>query len=342
MKHLLNTLYISLDGAYVHREGKQLVICFEHNTLQKFPIHILNSLVCFGRISVSPGALKLCTEYDVGVSFVDMFGRFIGKFTAPVHGNVLLRRKQYRQADNKKIASEYAKSMLIGKIANSRAILQRAFREHPETKIYNPAIKYLANRLGKLNNDSLTDLNELRGIEGDCAVTYFSCFDNMILRNKDKFYFKNRNRRPPTDKVNALLSLGYTLLAADVASALETVGLDPYVGFLHCDRPGRQSLALDLVEEFRAYLVDRFVLKLINLKQIKAKDFIRQESGAVMLTDEGRKKIFLPEWQKRKKETVIHPYLKEKVSLGLLPYIQATLLAKAIRGQENYPPFLVK
>ncbi len=342
MKHLLNTLYINLDGAYIARDGETLDIRQEGKSLRKFPIHLFESVVCFGRVGLSPGAMDLCAEHGVAVSFMSVYGRFVARLSAPVRGNVFLRRQQYRWADDQEKSAVVARAMIAAKIANSRAVLQRAARDQKDAKTYAQAVANLAAQLRAIQEQQMS-LEALRGIEGDSAGEYFGCFDAMILNEKDAFFFHGRNRRPPTDRVNALLSLGYSLLAADVTSALETVGLDPCVGFLHRDRPGRPSLALDLMEELRAYLVDRFVLSLINLRKLKADDFDTRENGAVSLTDAARKEVFLQSWQTRKQEEITHPYLNEKIPLGLLPYVQATLLARAVRGDlDGYAPFFLR
>lgn len=343
MRHLLNTLYLNIDGAYVARDGETVDIRSEGRSLRKFPIHLFENIVCFGRISLSPGAMHLCADHGVAVSFMTVYGRFIAKLTAPVHGNVLLRRSQYRKADDPIQSAEIARAIIAAKIANSRTVLQRAARDGKESEPYEQPIRNLAVQLQKIRTHEKPDLDTLRGIEGDSAGEYFSCFDHMILSEKEQFYFRDRNRRPPTDRINALLSFGYSLLAAEITSALESVGLDPCVGFLHRDRPGRPSLALDLMEELRAYLVDRFVLSLVNLRKIAAADFTVQENGAVLLNEAPRKEIFLQNWQNRKQEEITHPYLQEKIPLGLLPYVQAMLLARFLRGDlDGYPPFFLK
>ena len=343
MRHLLNTLYLNIDGAYIARDGETLDIRCEGESIRKFPIHLFESLVCFGRISISPGAMQLCVEHGVSVSFMTVYGRFIARLSAPVRGNVLLRREQYRWADQPEKAAQLARAMIAAKIANSRSVLQRAARDQKAAQNYASAINSMAAHLRRLQQDTVPSLDELRGIEGDSANEYFGCFDSLILAEKEHFYFRGRSRRPPTDRMNALLSLGYSLLAADMTSALETVGLDPCVGFLHRDRPGRPSLALDLMEELRAYLVDRFVLSLVNLRKVTPDDFEIRENGAVSLSDSARKEVFLQSWQKRKQDEITHPFLGEKISLGLLPYVQASLLARAIRGDlDGYPPYFIR
>lgn len=342
MKQMLNTLYINRDGAYIGRDGECLDIRCEGESISKFPVRLFESVVCFGRVTLSSGAMDLCADNNVAVSFMTVYGRFIARLEAPVRGNVLLRRQQYRWADSDDQAAAVARAMISAKVANSRAVLQRAARDQKDQKTFAPAVADMAACLRSLQQGGQT-LDELRGIEGESAAAYFGCFDAMILSDKTHFFFRGRNRRPPTDCVNALLSLGYSLLTSSVTSALEAVGLDPCVGFLHRDRPGRPGLALDLMEELRAYLVDRFVLSLINLRRVKSDDFVFRENGAVSLTDNARKDVFLKDWHERRQEEITHPYLNEKIPLGLLPFAQASLLARAIRGDiDGYPPFFLR
>ena len=343
MRHLLNTLYVNIDGAYIARDGENLDVRVEGNTMKQFPVHIFENVVCFGRVGVSPGAMGLCADNGVSLSFMTVYGRFIARITGPVRGNVLLRRSQYRWADDPEKSAEIARVCIAAKIANSRTVLLRAAREQKRPEVYSQAIERLGDHLRILQRDGAQTLDSIRGIEGDSAGDYFSCFNEMILYERESFSFVKRSRRPPMDRLNALLSFGYSLLAAEITGALESVGLDPYVGFLHRDRPGRPSLALDLMEELRAYLVDRFVLSLVNLRKIVSKDFSIQENGAVLLNEKARKEVFLQSWQTHKQEEITHPYLQEKVPLGLLPYVQALLLARRIRGDvDGYPAFFLK
>jgi CRISPR-associated protein Cas1 len=286
--------------------------------------------------------MGFCAQKGVHISFFSEQGRFLARVDGPVRGNVLLRRQQYRLSDDEKATSEIARNVLIGKIANSRAVVMRAARDNnvDGNVAFSSAVKYLAGTVHNLGKS--LPLNVLRGKEGDAARCYFEVFDNFILAQKEHFKFTDRNRRPPTDKVNALLSFVYTLLTHDVMSALEGVGLDPAVGYLHRERPGRPSLALDIMEEFRPWLADRLVLSLINLKQIKPEGFTQSESGAVIM-DDATRRIVIAAWQERKQDELTHPYIEEKMAIGLLPHFQAQLLARHIRGElESYPPFVWK
>jgi len=343
MKKLLNTLYVTTQGAYLAREGETVLVRVEKETKLHLPIHTLSGIVCFGQVSCSPFLLGLCAERGVGVSFLTEYGRFMARMQGPVSGNVLLRREQYRWADDEARSVDLARSVLIGKIANSRAVLRRAIRDHAE-KPGAGALETAAGRL-RFSLDQLSSsrtLDVLRGVEGESAATYFSVFDHLITSQKESFQFHERSRRPPLDKVNCLLSFLYTLLMHDVRGALESVGLDPAVGFLHRDRPGRSSLALDLMEEFRPVLADRLALSLINLGVVKKAGFTQSESGGVTMDDETRKALLVA-YQKRKQEEILHPFLNEKVEIGLLPFAQALLLARHVRGDlDGYPPFLWK
>ncbi len=341
MKKLLNTLYVTTQGAYLSREGETVQVRVEKETRLQVPIHTLAGIVCFGQVSCSPFLLGLCAERGVGVSFLTEYGRFLARVQGPVSGNVLLRREQYRWADDPDRSADMARSILAGKIANSRTVLRRALRDHG-SKPGTECLENAANRL-RCSLDQIqapASLEILRGIEGDAAGTYFSVFNHLITARKDAFQFRERSRRPPLDNVNCLLSFAYTLLMHDVRSALESVGLDPAVGFLHRDRPGRAGLALDIMEEFRPVIADRLVLSQINLGAIKESGFILAETGGVLMKDDTRKE-FLVSYQKRKQEVINHPFLNEKVEIGLLPFIQALLLARHIRGDLNgYPPLI--
>jgi len=341
MRKLLNVLYITTPGAYVTRDGQNVVVRVEEGEKARFPIHILESIVCFNYAGVSPQLMALCAESGVGLSFLTEHGKFLARVTGPTTGNVLLRRQQYRLADDDRASTSVVASFVAAKIANCRSVLRRAVRDHPEevdVDRLNQAIEELSGCLRRV--ERARDIEELRGVEGQAAHVYFGCFNELILEDKPAFAFNGRSRRPPKDNMNALLSFLYTLLVHDVQSALETVGLDPYVGFLHRDRPGRPSLALDLMEELRPYLADRLALSLVNRRQITAKGFRTSENGAVTMSDETRKTV-LAAWQKRKQETIVHPFLQEKVEVGLLPYAQALLLARCIRGDlDGYPPFI--
>ena len=342
MKQLKNTLYLSYDEGQISCSGRALVIRAKDQALQQFPVHILEQIVCFGSVMLTPDAMNLCLANNVTINYLSVYGRFRGRISGPVRGNVLLRRMQFRRADDPVQTAELATAFLLSKISNARTVLLRHARER-ETNVFDEAVRDMAGLLVKLKGFTITDLNELRGLEGDAANIYFRCFDSMILKNRETFSFHGRSRRPPSDPINALLSLGYSLLAAEITGVLESVGLDPSVGFLHKDRPGRPSLALDLMEEFRAVVVDRFVLALVNREQLQANDFETDEAGGVALTEKARKEIFLNEWENRKRTEIIHPVLGEKISFGLLPHVQAMLLARSLRGDlDFYPPFFLK
>ena len=341
MKRLLNTLFVTTQGAYLSKKGDTVLVNHEQQTKLRVPIHNLGSIVCFGNVSCSPFLMGLCGERNVTLSFLTEYGRFLARVQGPVSGNVLLRKEQYRRSDLKAASVNIARSIVTAKIANSRIVLQRARRDRPELR-ENPTIQRALDDLSGLIAavKDERDPQRIRGIEGGAANTYFGIFDLLISANKEDFFFKGRSRRPPLDNTNALLSFLYTLLVHDVRSALEAVGLDPAVGFLHRDRPGRPGLALDLMEEFRAYLADRLALSLINRQQVKPEGFLKSESGAVVMDDDTRKTV-LVEWQKRKQEQITHIFLQEKVQLGLLPHIQAQLLARHLRSDlDGYPPFL--
>jgi CRISPR-associated protein Cas1 len=341
MKHLLNTLFVTTQGAYLSREGETVNVRVEKETKLRVPIHTLGGIVCFGQVSCSPPLMGLCGERGVALSFLSEHGRFLARVQGPVSGNVLLRREQYRRADDNAAAASQARAVVTAKIANSRTVLLRTCRECPDAP-HAPdlrrAAKDLARMLGQLRDASL-ETDAIRGMEGEAASAYFGVFDHLITAQKADFFFRTRSRRPPLDNVNALLSFIYTLLAHDVAAALECVGLDPAVGCLHRDRPGRPGLALDLMEEFRPVLADRLALSLINRQQIKGKGFTRSETGAVTMDDATRKEVLVA-WQTRKQEEIEHPFIEEKVAVGLLPHVQAMLLARHLRGElDAYPAF---
>jgi CRISPR-associated protein Cas1 len=341
MRKLLNTLYVTTPESYLTRDGENIVIKVADKEKFRLPIHNIEGIICFGYMGASPGLMHLCAERDVALSFLTEHGKFLARVSGPVSGNVLLRRKQYRIADDKSQSLELARLVIAAKIANSRTVLQRSMRDHDNNQNeLESSVRLLAVKQKQALTAESADI--LRGIEGESAQNYFGVFNHLIVAQKDDFWMNGRNRRPPTDNLNSLLSYVYTILTHDVRSALESVGLDPCVGFLHTDRPGRVSLALDLVEEFRAYLGDRLVLSLINRKQINGKGFKKQETGGVLMTDETRKEVLVA-WQKRKQEEILHPYLQTKIPIGLLPYTQAMLLARFIRGDiDNYPVFVNK
>jgi CRISPR-associated protein Cas1 len=332
-----NVLYITTQGAYLSKERESLLIRVDEQTKRQFPIHTLGGVVCFGNVSFSPFALGLCGQSGVTVSLLSEQGRFLARVEGPISGNVLLRRAQYHASDGPQ-APQIARAMITAKIANARTVLLRAQRDQPSApEDLNRASNRLAAILGDF--DKPLDLDAIRGAEGEAAVAYFNVFNQLILTQKEDFLFEGRSRRPPRDRVNAMLSFLSVILAHDARSACETVGLDPQVGFLHGDRPGRASLALDLMEELRPVLVDRLVLSLINRKQVAAAGFRITESGGVEM-DDGTRKTLLVAWQERKKDDLMHPFLKEKITLGLLPHIQARLLARHLRGDlDAYPAF---
>lgn len=342
MRKLLNTLYVTTPESYLLRDGDNVVVKVNGGEMFRIPIHNLEGIICLGYMGASPQLMRLCTDNNVGLSFLTPSGRFLARVNGRVRGNVLLRRTQYRVADNTEGSLNIARCFITGKIINCRTVLGRGIRDHGEIIRCDKIRSVDALLIENLQDiEECTSSNSLRGIEGNCAKFYFEALDELILKQKDDFFIKERNRRPPRDNMNALLSFLYTLLAHDVESALETVGLDPYVGFFHTDRPGRPGLALDLMEELRPFMADRLALNLVNLKQLKGSDFVRKENGGVIMTDAGKKEI-LGTWQKRKQDQVTHPYLNEKVPVGLIPYVQAMLLARFLRGDiDGYPPFFM-
>ncbi|MGH8475024.1 MAG: type I-C CRISPR-associated endonuclease Cas1c [Methylococcales bacterium] len=337
MKKLLNNLYITTDGSYLNKERETLVVKQEGEKVFQIPMHQLHNLFCFGNVMVSPALMAACGENGIGISFFTSFGKFQSRLQGPQSGNVLLRRAQYRLAD--RAPENLAKLFVAAKISNARQNLMKHQRNHGPQEAMESAVTQLAGALKRLQVQ--TDVEQIRGIEGESAARYFAVFNALIVEDRQsEFQFKGRTKRPPLDPVNALLSFAYTLLTHEIASALQGVGIDPYVGYLHTDRPGRLSLALDMLEELRPWWCDRFVLTLINRKQIKAADFVYESSGAVRLTDDARK-AFLSQWQARKQEELEHPYTGERIQIGLLPHVQASLLAKYLREDlECYPPFL--
>ena len=340
MRKLLNTLYVTTPEAYLTKDGLNVVVSVEQEERFRIPIMNIEGIVTFGYMGASPGLMKLCMDNNVSLSFMTPHGRFIGRLQGATRGNVLLRKKQYSLAEDEDVSLHLAKLFITGKVFNTRSILQRYIRDNGADEEVENVIRQLDWRRKCIMRAENMDV--LRGEEGQAANTYFDVFDRLILHQKEDFPFHGRNRRPPKDEVNAMLSFVYTLIANDVAAALESVGLDPYVGFMHTLRPGRTSLALDIMEELRTYLGDRLVLSLINRKQVTKKDFIRQGDESVLMTDECRKEL-LTTWQKRKKETIEHPYLKEKIPIGLLPYAQAMLLARFLREDlDDYPVFLMR
>ena len=343
MKKFLNTLFVTTQGAYLSKEGESVVVSVEQEVKLRIPVHTLGGIVCFGNVLCSPFLLGHCAQNRVGVSFLSQYGRFLARVQGPVSGNVLLRREQYRWADDPTHTLAIAQTVVTAKIANTRTTLQRALRDRPEqsgARDLSAAVLRLGRMLGEIKQ--CRDVDEVRGKEGDAGRIYFGIFDHLVTSQKEAFRFTERSRRPPLDNLNALLSFTYMLLAHDMVGALETVGLDPQVGFLHRDRSGRPSLALDLMEEFRPFFADRLVLSLVNLKQVQAKGFKRTESGAVEMTDDTRKALLVA-YQKRKQEKIKHPFLDETMPIGLLFHAQAMLLARRLRGDlDAYPPFIWK
>lgn len=338
MKKLLNTLYVTRQKTYLHKDRDTLIIKQDGNKLAQFPALSLGNIVCFGQVSVSPYLMGYCAEKGIGLVFYTERGRFLARVQGRQTGNVLLRRTQYRLADDAKQSAQMARLTIAAKIANSRSVIMRELRNHGKNVVLEQAEKRLAVSLRRIKESVSVD--SARGIEGEAAATYFEAFPQLL--RVDWAEFGNRIRRPPTDPVNALLSFLYSIITQECASALQGVGLDPYVGFLHKDRPGRPSLALDLLEEFRAYWADRFVLTIINRKQVQANDFITEASGAVRLKDEVRKTV-LSTYQDRKQTEITHPYLQERIPIGLLAHCQALLMARHFRGDmQYYTPFVVK
>jgi len=343
MKKHLNTLFVTTQGAYLSKNGEAIVVKVDGREHKKFPIHMLGGIVCFGNVGCSPFVMGQCGERGIAISFLTENGRFLARVHGKVSGNVLLRRTQYRTADDKEASAGIAAAMVAGKVANCRVVLQRAIRDHgdnTQSTALQTAVPHLTHSLRKLKQPR--QLDTIRGIEGDAARCYFGCFNCLITTQKNTFVFSRRQRRPPTDNVNALLSFLYTLVRQDCQSALEAVGLDPAVGYLHRERPGRPALALDLMEELRPVTADRTALSLINLRQVQAKDFEYTDSGAVHLKEAGRKEV-ITAYQKRKQVEIVHPFIEEKITVGLLPHIQARLLARHLRGDlDGYPPYLRK
>jgi len=346
MRRQLNTLYVTTEGAWLRKDGANIVMEVEGQVRGRLPAHMLESLVCIGRILVSPPLLGYCSEHGISVCYLAPNGKFLARVEGPVSGNVLLRREQYRRSDDPQGCAAIVRNLLIGKVHNQRAVISRGLRDHGEAVTEEArnslihACKRLRRILHKLEEVPTTDV--MRGLEGEAAQAYFSVFNHLLRAGNPALSFKGRSRRPPLDAVNALLSFLYTLLTHDCRSALETTGLDPAVGFLHRDRPGRPSLALDLVEEFRPLLADRLALSLINRQQLNERDFRTLDNGAVLLKEDARK-IVLTAYQDRKREELRHTFLEEKAPIGLFPAIQAQLLARHLRGDlDAYPPFLWK
>lgn len=343
MKKLLNTLYVTSQDSYLSLDGENVVILEQEQELGRIPLHNLEAIVSFGYRGVSPALMGGCAKRNISLCFLTPQGKFLARVTGDIRGNVVLRKRQYEASNDSDISMGVARNCIMGKVFNTRWILERATRDHGlqvDVEKVKRASGFLQKSLA--NIEKCRDMEQLRGFEGEAASIYFGVFDQLILQQKKDFVFSGRNKRPPMDNVNAMLSFVYTLLTNMTASSLETVGLDPYVGFMHTDRPGRVSLALDLIEELRPVLADRFVLTLINKKMITGKDFTRKEDGAVLISDKARKNV-LVEWQNKKKEIITHPYLGEKVEWGMIPFVQSMLLARYLRGDiDEYPPFFWK
>lgn len=343
MKKLLNTLYVTSENGYLGLEGETVVVYQDSLEIGRLPLHNLDGIVVFGYKGTSPALMGACADRNISLCYVTPQGKFLARITGKVKGNVILRRQQYDSSLDAEKSLEISQSCILGKVYNARWVLERAIRDHAmqiDAERVKRASLHLKNSLELIRGAKSND--ELRGYEGEAASIYFGVFNELILQQKRDFVFQVRNKRPPQDNINAMLSFVYTLLTNQIASALEVVGLDPYIGYLHTDRPGRASLALDLIEEFRAVYADRFVLSLINKRIITGKDFSKKENGAVLLSDNARKKV-LVEWQNKKKEVITHPYLKEKVEWGIVPYVQTMLLARYLRGDiDGYPVFLWK
>ena len=343
MKKLLNTLYITLADSYLSLDGENVVIIDGDREIGRVPLHNLEGIVSFGYRGTSPALMGACAEKNISLCYLTPQGRFLARVTGRIKGNVLLRERQYKSSMDEQESLEIAKNCIFGKVYNCRWVLERAIRDHgmqiDKEKVKNASLK-LKQALTLIREARSKE--QLRGYEGEAASTYFGVFGELILQQKKDFDFSGRNRRPPMDNTNALLSFSYTLMTNTMTSALETVGLDPYVGYLHTERPGRVSLALDMIEELRPVIADRFVLSLINKRMIQGKAFKKKENGAVIMSDDARK-LVLAEWQNKKKETLMHPFLQEKVEWGMIPFAQAMLLARYLRGDlDGYPPFLWK
>ncbi|PLR84878.1 type I-C CRISPR-associated endonuclease Cas1c [Bacillus sp. V33-4] len=343
MKKLLNTLFITQPDVYLSLDGDNIVLLKEQEKLGRLPLHNLESIVTFGYTGASPALMGYCADRSISLVFLTMNGRFLARVIGKSKGNVILRKKQYSVSEDEGLSAKIARNFIVGKIYNNKWIIERMTRDYPmriDVAQFKEVSKYLSSII--LEVRVCEDLERLRGFEGQAAINYNKLFNQMILQQNEDFYFHSRSRRPPLDNVNAMLSFAYTLLANDTASALEGVGLDAYVGFLHRDRPGRVSLALDVMEELRGVYADRFVLSLINKKVLNKEDFLKKENGAVIMIDDARKK-FLAAWQNKKQEKITHPYLGEKIPWGLVPHAQALLLARYLRNDlDEYPPFLWK
>lgn len=343
MKKLLNTLYVTKENAYLGLDGENVIVMCEDTVLGRVPLHTIDSIMTFGYTGASPALMGKCAGLNKPLTFLKPSGAFLARVSGKQYGNILLRKIQFRVCEDKELSLAIAKNIIAAKLNNTAALLRRAVSDHAE-RINAERVGAAAQAIKAASRAcrSAADSATLRGLEGGAANDYFAVFNELILQQKEEFVFKGRNRRPPLDAVNAMLSFGYSLLTSLCVSALEAVGLDPYAGVFHVDRPGRCSLALDLMEEFRAPLVDRFVISRINKRATVLGDFTFKEDGAVILNDDARRE-FLSAWQLKKQEQLVHPFLKEKVEWGLLPFVQAMLLARYLRGDlDDYPPFVWK
>lgn len=339
MRKLLNTLYVTSPDSYVSRDGTNVVVTVAGSEVGRLPVHNIQQVVAFGYTGVSPGLMRLCNDNGVTISFLSPSGRFIASFEGEVRGNVLLRRMQYRVADDIEASLEIARNMISAKVMNCVRVVKKGFSNHPELSDSHtvPILEQLVGSIDMIR--SAQKMEELRGLEGDAARRYFILLDKMILKDRSDFYMRERTRRPPRDRFNALLSFTYALLMNDVKSALNSVGLDPYVGFMHADRPGRPSLALDMMEELRP-MADRLVLRMVNLRIIQPDDFIEKEGGAFLINDDARRKV-IEEWQTHKTSSVYHGYIGESVQAGMVPFVQAMLMARNLRGEiSGYVPYI--
>lgn len=343
MRKLLNSLYVTTPNSYLSLDGENIVILLENDEKFRMPFVNIENIICFGYMGVSPALMGKCVNNNISLNFLKPNGDFLARVEGKTKGNVLLRKEQYKKSEDPKFCLNFSQSLISAKIFNSRATLQRTLRDNNgkvDVKDLSRIIDYLGEEAKKTYD--FIDMDQLRGFEGINARMYFSVFDYMLLSQKEDFQMKDRSKRPPLDYTNCMLSYLYTILSLEVRSALETVGLDPYVGFMHTLRPGRASLALDIMEDLRAYMVDRPVISMINLKYITKKDFIIKEGGGVLITDDGRKKI-LQFWQERKKEKITHPFINKKIEIGLIPYVQAQICSKLLRGElEEYYPFIIR
>jgi CRISP-associated protein Cas1 len=343
VKTHLNTLFVTTEGAYLSKDGQAVAVRVEKTTRLRIPLHNLESIACFGRIGMSPQLMAACAESGVSISFLSITGRFRAAVLGFTPGNVHLRRAQYRRADNEAACVETCRMIILGKLANARTVLLRGARDAASSEKAE-ALQYAAGRLSALvpHIRAATNADALRGLEGEAATLYFPALNSLISAANEVFQFTRRSRRPPLDPLNCLLSFVYSLLAHDVRSACESVGLGAAVGFLHRDRPGRPGMALDLMEEFRPWLADRLVLSLINRRQVSPEDFKTLETGAVVMSDSARRTLLVA-WQERKQEELLHPFIDDRVSLGILLHVQARLMARFLRGDlDAYPPFLWK